>query len=120
MILATFALALVLGLALLRTIFHSQGWMVMAAGLDAYGLQGAVRTKAVTIAYLETMRVWLEDEEPGLAKTMAALDKALRSAERRLRRLAFLARFLPGGAGSKRRADPSAEKSGDSATAGTA
>jgi len=86
-----------LALVLVRTVFQSQGWMVMAAGLGAEGLQGAVRTKAVTFAYLDTMRVWFEDDEPGLAKTMAALDKALRTAERRLQRLARFGKLvMPG------------------------
>ena len=79
----------VLGLTLLRTVFQSQSWMVMAAGLGSGGLQGIVRTKAVSLAYLETMNVWFEDDEPGLAKTMSALDKALRTAERRLKRMAW-------------------------------
>lgn len=84
----------ILGLALLRTVFQSQGWMVMAAGLGSGGLQGVVRTKAVSLAYLETMRVWFEDDEPGLAKTMSALDKALRKAESRLKRLAWLGKLV--------------------------
>lgn len=84
----------ILGLALLRTVFQSQGWMVMAAGLGSGGLQGVVRTKAVSLAYLETMRVWFEDDEPGLAKTMSALDKALRKAESRLKRMAWLGKLV--------------------------
>jgi len=113
----------ILGLALLRTVFQSQGWMVMAAGLGAGGLQGAVRTKAVTLAYLETMRVWFDDEEPGLAKTMAALDKALRTAERRLRRLAWFGKLVMPGrfAGERQTDDADAGASGDAAPgAGTA
>ena len=33
------------------------------------------------------MRVWLDDDDPGLARTMAALDKRLREAERAVMRL---------------------------------
>jgi len=100
----------ILGLALMRTIFQSQGWMVMAAGLEAGGLQGAARTKAVTLAYLETMHVWFDDDEPGLAKTMAALDKALRTAEKRLRRLAWLGNLVaPGRFRGGRKSDDDAQ-----------
>jgi hypothetical protein len=41
------------------------------------------------------MRVWLHDEDPGLARTMAALDKRLREAERMVIRLQRLERCLP-------------------------
>ncbi|MEM8812364.1 MAG: TetR/AcrR family transcriptional regulator [Pseudomonadota bacterium] len=111
-----------LGLALARSVFRSQGWMVMATGLGADGLDGAARTQAVTMAYLETLRVWLDDDEPGMAKTMAALDRALRTAERRLGRLARLGRLvMPGRFGSKRSADnDESEFPADDAAAGTA
>jgi AcrR family transcriptional regulator len=101
-----------LALALLRTVFVSQGWMVAAAGLGTGGLAGAVRTKAVTLAYLETLDVWLDDDEPGLAKTMAALDRALGRAERRLKGLARVGRLvMPGAFGGRRdrRADDDGE-----------
>lgn len=83
-----------LALALARTVFQSQGWMVNAVGLGAGGLQGAVRTQALMTAYLQTLQVWFDDDEPGLARTMAALDRSLDKAERRLRGLARLGRIL--------------------------
>lgn len=107
-----------LALVLVRAVFQSQGWMVMAAGLGADGLQGAMRTKAVTLAYLDTMRVWFEDDEPGLAKTMAALDKALRTAERRLQRLAWFGKLvMPGRFGRGHRDDKPRESQDESAPA---
>ncbi len=110
----------VLGLVLLRTVFQSQSWMVMAVGLGSEGLEGAVRTQAVTMAYLETMRVWLDDDEPGLAKTMAAMDKALRTAERRLKRLAGIGRiFMPGRFRSSGRAEPADDRDDGAAAAAT-
>jgi hypothetical protein len=57
------------------------------------------------------MRVWLHDEEPGLARTMAALDKRLREAERMVIRLQRLERCLP----RRRRSD---SRSGDAAPDG--
>lgn len=108
-----------LALVLVRTVFQSQGWMVMAAGLGADGLQGAVRTKAVTFAYLDTMRVWFEDDEPGLAKTMAALDKALRTAERRLQRLAWFGKLVMPGRFSRSDRDREPSETGDDAEPAT-
>ena len=40
------------------------------------------------------MRVWLDDDDPGLARTMAALDKRLRRAERAVIRLDRLERCI--------------------------
>ena len=64
----------------------SMACMLEAADLSAGGLRGALRVKAVGLVYLDTLRVWLRDDSPDLAKTMAALD-------RDLRRLEVLARF---------------------------
>jgi AcrR family transcriptional regulator len=58
----------------------SMAWMLEAAGLGGGGLQGLVRVKALSLAYLGVMRVFLEDETPDLARTMASLDRALRRA----------------------------------------
>jgi hypothetical protein len=42
------------------------------------------------------MRVWLDDDDPGLARTMAELDRRLRQAERTWMRLERLRRILCG------------------------
>lgn len=64
----------------------SQYWMLTAAGAGAEGLQGAFRLPGAAAAYAATFKVWLDDEDPGLAKTMAALDKRLRRGESLARR----------------------------------
>ncbi len=51
--------------------------MLEAAGLDPYGWKGAARVTGLTVATLWVTRVWLDDDSRDLAKTMAALDKAL-------------------------------------------
>ena len=56
--------------------------MLEAAQLSAEGLRGAVRIKALGLAYLATLRVWLRDETPDRAVTMAALDRQLGCLER--------------------------------------
>jgi len=70
--------ALAAGAGLLR----SMRWMLEAAGISGEGLGGALAVKLTAAAYLATMRVWLRDESPDLAPTMAALDRRLRGIER--------------------------------------
>lgn len=60
----------------------SMAWMLEAAGISADGLRGVVAVKLTAAAYLMTLRVWLRDELPDLAPTMAALDRRLRAIER--------------------------------------
>ncbi len=72
------AAALAAGAGLLR----SMAWMLDAAGVSTVGLGGAVAVKLTTVAYLATLRVWLRDDSPDLAPTMAALDRRLRGIER--------------------------------------
>ncbi len=55
-------------------------WTLAAVGLDAGGLRGLLRRKALGAVYLDTVRIWLTDEEPELSRTMAHLDKRLRQA----------------------------------------
>ncbi len=70
--------ALAVGAALLR----SMRWMLEGAGVATGGLSGAIAVKLTTAAYLAAARVWLRDDSPDLAPTMAALDQRLRAFER--------------------------------------
>ena len=67
-------LAAVCGLARLG---RSMACMLEAAGFSTSGLRGALRIKALSAAYLATLRVWLHDDSPDMAPTMAALDRHL-------------------------------------------
>ena len=64
----------------------SQRWMLEAAGIGAGGLDGAARTAGLASVYAAVFRVWLDDDDPGLARTMAALDRRLRRGERTMQR----------------------------------
>ncbi|MEZ5902890.1 MAG: TetR family transcriptional regulator [Alphaproteobacteria bacterium] len=52
-----------------------------AAGIDTEGLKGAAQVAGLVGVYLYVVRTWKEDESSDMAKTMAALDKALDYAE---------------------------------------
>lgn len=71
--------ALVLGTAC--RLDRSLAWLQEAAGLGANGLRARLARRALAYAYLRTFDVWLKDDSSDLAKTMAALDKALRAIE---------------------------------------
>lgn len=70
--------------AMLTSLFNSQRWMLEAAGIDLSGAAGAARVVGLASTYASVARIWLEDDDPGLARTMAALDRRLRSGERTL------------------------------------
>ena len=63
---------------------NSQRWMLTAAGIDADGVSGLVRTAGLGSLYVRVFDTWLGEDDPGIARTMAALDRGLRSGERTL------------------------------------
>jgi AcrR family transcriptional regulator len=67
-------------------ILASNRWMLEAAGSGSSGLEGAARTAGLASIYAGAFRTWLDDDDPGLARTMAALDRRLRRGERAMRR----------------------------------
>jgi len=70
------------GLSLAGRYLSSQHWMLEAAGISTDGPAGLLRVAGLATTYASVFRVWLEDEDPGLARTMAALDRRLRRGER--------------------------------------
>ena len=79
----------------------SMAWMLSAAGIPSTGARGRVWAQGLAFVWARTMRVWLDDDDPGLARTMAELDKRLRQAERTAMRLNRLTSIF--GGGSRRR-----------------
>ncbi len=73
-----------LAVALTATVKRSSRWMLAGAGIDHGGLRGKVAVRGVVLVLGETVRTWFDDDDPGLAKTMATLDRALRRGERAL------------------------------------
>jgi len=71
-----------LALALNAMAVRSQHWMLEAAGIGSAGPRGAVRAQGAALMFARVLSVWVDDEEEGLDRTMAALDRGLASAER--------------------------------------
>lgn len=65
----------------------SQPWMLRAAGISADGVEGKLRSAGLGALYASVYRTWLSDDDPGLAKTMAALDRRLRRGEQTLQQI---------------------------------
>jgi AcrR family transcriptional regulator len=70
---------------LARPYLASQHWMLQGAGIGTDGASGALRVAGLGMIYASVFAVWLADDDPGLARTMAALDRRLRRGERTLR-----------------------------------
>ncbi len=71
-----------LALALNAMAVRSQRWMLEAAGIGASGARGALRAQGAALLFARVLSVWIDDDEEGLDRTMAALDRGLASAER--------------------------------------
>jgi AcrR family transcriptional regulator len=71
-----------LAMALNALTVRSQRWMLEAAGISASGPRGAMRAQGAALIFARVLAVWIDDEEEGLDRTMAALDRGLASAER--------------------------------------
>ena len=71
-----------LALALQRLALRSQQWMLTAADIGAAGPRGFVRAQGLALLFASVLRTWVDDDDPGLARTMAALDRALARGQR--------------------------------------
>jgi hypothetical protein len=60
----------------------SAATMLAAAGVSPDGLLGYARIQGMKVVLLCALRAWVDDDSADLAKTMAALDRALERAER--------------------------------------
>jgi AcrR family transcriptional regulator len=90
-------------LALNGLSLRSSQWMLAAADVDSGGLQGCVRAQGLVGVLARTYRVWFDDDDPGLARTMAALDRDLANGERALNLFGDLCRLVPRFPGGRRR-----------------
>lgn len=66
-----------LALTLARLGVLSSGWMLAGAGVSIAGPMGDGKVLLQAAIFARVLPVWLEDDDPGLARTMAALDREL-------------------------------------------
>jgi hypothetical protein len=76
---------------------RSQQWMLTAAGIGASGPRGMLRAQGAAVMFARVLRTFVDDDDPGLARTMAALDRALARGQRWVGFLDDLCRFVPRG-----------------------
>ena len=105
--------------ALLTALANSQAWMLRAAGIAPEGLGGSARIMGLGAIYATVFKTWLSDDDPGLARTMAVLDRRLRRGERTLKSMEDAAGTLSGIASffAKARNKPASTQTGDAASA---
>jgi len=84
-----------LAIALNGLTVGSMQWMLTAADISAAGPKGILRGQGLALLYGSVLRTWLDDNDPGLARTMAALDRALARGARLSGMLDELCRFVP-------------------------
>ncbi|MEM6762432.1 MAG: TetR family transcriptional regulator, partial [Pseudomonadota bacterium] len=78
--------ALALGLNALS--MQSLAWMMAAADLSVSGWKGRVAVQSLSIAFANVLRVFADEDDPGMPRTMAKLDSELRGLEARHKRFA--------------------------------
>jgi AcrR family transcriptional regulator len=61
---------------------RSMQWMLTAADISATGPKGMVRAQGLALLFASVLRTWADDDDPGQARTLAALDRALSSGQR--------------------------------------
>ena len=71
-----------LALALNGLAVRSQQWMLTSAEINASGPRGMVRAQGLALLFGSVLGTWVRDDDPGLARTMAALDRALARGQR--------------------------------------
>jgi AcrR family transcriptional regulator len=69
--------------AINQVVMNSMRFMLEAAGIEVdSGAAGAIKLQGLGFAWARIVSVWLEDDDPGLSKTMAELDRELTRGER--------------------------------------
>jgi AcrR family transcriptional regulator len=104
-----------LALELNRIVAVSMGWMLIGAGISATGPGGLLRAQGLALVWARVLRTWFEDDDPGLARTMAELDRRLREGERIVLGLERLARFIPGPFGRRHGSQEDEDRSASNA-----
>jgi AcrR family transcriptional regulator len=84
-----------LALALNGLGVRSMRWMLTAAGINTSGGKGAFRAQGLALIFARVLRVWVHDDDPGLARSMAELDRGLTRGQSWSRLLDDLCAVIP-------------------------
>lgn len=68
-----------------RLAVRSHQWMLAGAGVSTAGPAGALKAQGMAATFARVVKVWLDDEDPALARTMRKLDEELARAGRAAR-----------------------------------
>ncbi len=71
----------------LMRLHASMGWTLEIAGISVGGIRGRLRIQFLSAAFLNALRVWLRDDSPDMAMTMATIDRWINRGEELERRL---------------------------------
>jgi hypothetical protein len=71
-----------LALALNGLAVRSMQWMLAAAAIGSSGPKGMLRAQGLAVLFANVLRTWADDDDPGLARTLAALDRELARGQR--------------------------------------
>jgi AcrR family transcriptional regulator len=102
-----------LALALNALAVRSQQWMLSAAEISASGPRGVLRAQGLALLFARVLRTFIDDEDEGLARTMASLDRELARGQRFAEMLDSACRFSPLRCLSRRSRRHRAERAGD-------
>ena len=73
----------VAALAMNQVVLGSMRFMLEAAGIEIEGgAAGAIKLQGLAFAWARIIAAWLDDDDPGLSRTMADLDRELTRGER--------------------------------------
>ena len=71
--------------ATVRMTLKTQNKILQASGISTAGAPALLRQLGLARIYGQVFRIWLDDDDAGMARTMAALDRRLRQGEQTLR-----------------------------------
>ena len=80
--------------ALNRSALNAMRYMLAAARISTEGPLGGLKLQGAVIVFSNTMQIWLDDDDPALARTMARLDRELRRGGRVLERAEEIRSFM--------------------------
>jgi AcrR family transcriptional regulator len=90
-------------LAVAPGVVRSMEFMLASARIGTGGAMGLMRAKALAVAWARMVPVWLDDTDPGLSRTMVAVDRELGRCERAERMAGRVCGVLGRMSGGRRR-----------------